>query len=96
MLRDKSFIVKMTLPALTSAGKTATVKMSELGIPKSVHEGLVSVPFGTLSNAALSKVKDSDGDWCLRVTATGSVSANTVCYVYCQAIPEISITVRAD
>lgn len=95
MLRDNCFFVKITLPALASTN-TATLKMSKLGIPKCAHQQLRAVLFGTLTNGALSTVKDSAGDWCIRITASGTIAANTVCNVFCQMAPEVAMTLTKD
>lgn len=85
MLKDKGFIVNVTLPALASTN-TARAKLADLGLPES-SSGSLEILQLTSANATFAKAKGTDGLWYLVATATGSVSANTVVSLYCQVVP---------
>jgi hypothetical protein len=92
MLRDKTLPVKITVPAMTS-GKTVTVDLSTLGMGQAEQEAAKPVPV-TTGNYAVSKVKLTSGNYALRITASGSVNANTVVWVLLVPIgvlPEVTV-----
>lgn len=86
MLRDKVRIIKLTLPALSSTN-TATLQLADMGIGKGEQESMQVLTL-TSGNYSIAKVKNSDGTYKLVVTASGSVSNNTVAIVLAQVIAE--------
>ena len=95
MLRDKGFFAKVKLPALASSG-IARVPLSKLGISPAAY-GDLQVVLCTTVNATVEVAKDSNGVYGLKFTGTGSVSANTIVYIYCQVVSEaVEVTAVAD
>ncbi len=78
MLRDKLLPVKVTLPAMTST-KTVTIDLGKCGMGLAEQEAAKVVPV-TTGNYAMSKVKLTSGNYALRITASGTVNANTVAW----------------
>lgn len=92
MLRDKLLPVNVTVPAMTS-GKTVTVDLGKLGMGQAEQEAVKPVPV-TTGSYAVSKVKLDSGNYALRITASGSVNANTVVKVLLvpvAVIPEVVV-----
>lgn len=92
MLRDKALPVKVTLPAMSSTN-TVTIDLGKLGMGIAEQEAVKVVPAST-GNYSMSKVKLSNGNYALRFTATGSVTASTVAWAWLMPIgflPEVTV-----
>jgi hypothetical protein len=83
MLRDKPRIIKVTLPALSSAD-TVTILLDDLKISPAEQAILMVFALAT-GNFSVAKSKVSGGNYKLVITASGSVSASTVVPLLCMA-----------
>ncbi len=95
MLRDKMRVVQVTVPAMTST-KTCTIDLEKLGIPLGEVESLKFLLLTSGNYTVAKKYNTTTKKWTLVVTATGSVSANTVITLLAQAVADfVKITVAA-
>ena len=95
MLRDRMRVLQVTVPAMTS-GKTCTIDLEELGIPKGEVESLKFLKITSGNFTVAKKFNTTTKKWTLVITASGSVSANTVIDILAQAVAEFTkITVAA-
>lgn len=95
MLRDKMRVVKVKVPAMTST-KTCTIDLEKQGIPLGEVESLEFLLLTSGNYTVEKKFNTTTKKWTLVVTATGSVTANTVITLLAQAVADfIEITVAA-
>ena len=95
MLRDKMRVVKVKTPAMSNTN-TLTIDLEKLGIPLGEVESLKFLLLTSGNYTVAKKFNTTTKKWTLVVTATGSVSANTVITLLAQAVADfIEITVAA-
>lgn len=95
MLRDKMRVLQVTVPAMTS-GKTCTIDLEEQGISKGEVESLKFLKLTGGNFTVAKQFNTTTKKWTLVITATGSVTANTVIDILAQAVAEFTkITVAA-
>ena len=95
MLRDKGFMVNVTLPVMSSGG-TVSIPIEKLGVsPAAIHNLHFAKISGT--NIGVSKYHNTTtGKYFLRLTASGNVSESAVAVVHAQVVgTPVNITVSA-